>query len=302
MAPRKSSEISRQTKNLTTEEQRSAIERLQRRIREIRSLDISAIQKGTDSAVTGLEESIRATLASIYGDNSEQYNRLIPASVLDRTTYSVDAFYNGGSSIAEIREGIERGRQLAIATLEGEVNALKEHLEFLPSNSVVTSSSDEKVAPIASKDIFIVHGRDEAAKAIVARVVERAGLKPIILHEQPNGGKTLIEKFEQHGNAAGFAIAILPPDDVGGPAVIPPAVPALDPRARQNVIGEMFWFAGKLGRNRVCALRKGDTEIPSDFAGLVYTPMDDSGGWKSKLLQELDAAGYADLNWRAALS
>jgi predicted nucleotide-binding protein len=63
-------------------------------------------------------------------------------------------------------------------------------------------------------------------------------------------------------------------------------------RARQNVIGEMFWFAGKLGRKHVCALKKGDVEMPSDFAGVVYTEMDDPGAWKQRLLRELEAAEY----------
>jgi predicted nucleotide-binding protein len=73
----------------------------------------------------------------------------------------------------------------------------------------------------------------------------------------------------------------------------------------------MFWFAGKLGRSHVCALRKGDVEVPSDFAGVVYTPVfagvvytpvDDRGAWKTDLLKELQAAGYSDLNWGLALS
>jgi hypothetical protein len=48
-------------------------------------------------------------------------------------------------------------------------------------------------------------------------------------------------------------------------------------------------------------LVKGNLDMPSDFSGVVYTPMDDHGGWKSKLLQELDEAGYKNLNWQAAL-
>jgi predicted nucleotide-binding protein len=64
----------------------------------------------------------------------------------------------------------------------------------------------------------------------------------------------------------------------------------------------MFWFAGRLGRDKVCALVKGDVDMPSDFAGVVYTQMDDGGGWKSKLFQELTAGGYKDLNWPAALA
>jgi predicted nucleotide-binding protein len=131
----------------------------------------------------------------------------------------------------------------------------------------------------------------------VAHVIEHAGLKATILHMQPNAGKTIIEKFEKHGTAAGFAVIVVTPDDVGGPSAS-----SLKPRARQNVIGEMFWFAGRLGRERVCVLIKDEVEMPSDVAGLGYTPMDAHGGWKNKLLQELDAAGYVNLNWKAALA
>jgi predicted nucleotide-binding protein len=74
-------------------------------------------------------------------------------------------------------------------------------------------------------------------------------------------------------------VVLLTPDDVGGPDR-----ENLRPRARQNVIGEMFWFAGKLGRQRVCALTKGDVEMPSDFAGVSYTKMDDRGAWKTELV------------------
>jgi predicted nucleotide-binding protein len=144
--------------------------------------------------------------------------------------------------------------------------------------------------------VFIVHGRDDGAKTEVARLIERAGLTAIILHEQPNAGRTIIEKFEDHGGAAGFAVVVLTPDDVGGPDK-----DHLQPRARQNVIGEMFWFAGRLGRDRVCALIKGDIEMPSDFAGVGYTPMDDRVDWKAKLLGEFEAAGY-NINWGKALA
>jgi predicted nucleotide-binding protein len=39
----------------------------------------------------------------------------------------------------------------------------------------------------------------------------------VIFHEQPNAGRTIIEKFEDHGGSAGFAVVLLTPDDVGGP-------------------------------------------------------------------------------------
>ena len=144
--------------------------------------------------------------------------------------------------------------------------------------------------------IFLVHGHDSSAKNEVALMLKRGGLEVTILHQQPNGGRTILEKFEGHAGAAAFAIVLLTPDDIGGPIG-----GTMMPRARQNVVGEMFWFAGKLGRTKVCALRKGDVEMPSDFLGMVYTDMDDRGAWKHELLRELQAAGYV-VDWQRALA
>jgi predicted nucleotide-binding protein len=67
------------------------------------------------------------------------------------------------------------------------------------------------------------------------------------------------------------------------------------PRARQNVILELGYFMGKLGRERVVALLKGDLEHPSDYDGVNYVPID--GAWQLQLSQELHAAGLkVDLN------
>jgi predicted nucleotide-binding protein len=143
--------------------------------------------------------------------------------------------------------------------------------------------------------VFIVHGHDEAAREAVARLVERAGLEAVILREQPNQGRTIIEKFEKHSETADFAVVLLTPDDVGGPCGT--ATEELRLRARQNVVAELFFFIGKLGRNRVCALVKGNIELPSDFAGVVYQPMDEAGHWQLALAQEMRSVGLpVDLN------
>jgi predicted nucleotide-binding protein len=137
-----------------------------------------------------------------------------------------------------------------------------------------------------AKRVFLVHGHDEAARESVARFLEQVGLEVVILHEQPNGGKTVIEKFEQH-SAVGFAVVLLTPDDIGASA-LEAATPR--PRARQNVILELGYFAGKLGRSRVCGLFRPGLEVPSDFAGVLLTELDAQGGWKTKLAQELVSA------------
>ena len=103
----------------------------------------------------------------------------------------------------------------------------------------------------------------------------------MILHEQPNQGRTIIEKFEAHADVD-FAIVLLTPDDVGGSKE-----GQLQPRARQNVILELGYFIGKLGRNNVCAVKLGDLEIPSDIIGVIWTPFDPHGAWKTALAKEL---------------
>ena len=87
----------------------------------------------------------------------------------------------------------------------------------------------------------------------------------------------------------GFAVVLLTPDDLGRDK----NASDLEPRARQNVLLELGYFMARLGRDRICALKKGTLEIPSDFAGVVWETMDDTGGWKQKLARELQAAGHA---------
>lgn len=143
--------------------------------------------------------------------------------------------------------------------------------------------------PISNK-IFIVHGHDDGARETVARFLERMGFEAIILHEQANQGRTVIEKVEAHGDVS-FAVVLLTPDDEGR---VKGGV--LEPRARQNVLLELGYFIGRLGRDKVCALKRGQLEIPSDFAGVVWEPMDDTGGWKQALGRELQAAGH-NFDW-----
>lgn len=145
--------------------------------------------------------------------------------------------------------------------------------------------AEVQITTTFSDKVFIVHGHDKLALESLARFLEKLGLEATILQEVPNQGKTLIEKFEGASNV-GYAVVLLTPDDVGA------AVSASDSnvRARQNVVFELGYFVGKLGRGKVCLLKKGDVEIPSDLAGVVYTDIDDAGGWKIKLVTELRAA------------
>ncbi len=144
-----------------------------------------------------------------------------------------------------------------------------------------------------SNQVFVVHGRDGGTRDIVARFLESLELEAVILQEQPNEGRTIIQKFEDH-SGVGFAVVLCTPDDVGG---LYSEQDKLRPRPRQNVILELGFFWGKLGRKKVCALLEGDMDMPSDFGGVLYIPLDVSEGWKLTLARELRAAGMSiDLN------
>jgi predicted nucleotide-binding protein len=150
-----------------------------------------------------------------------------------------------------------------------------------------------ELGPSLWRDIFVVHGHDEAGKQAVARFIDDLQHRAIILHEQASAGRTIIEKFEDHSDVA-YAVVLLTPDDVCAPATEPQQT---QPRARQNVIFELGFFVGKLGRERVCVLYKKGVEIPSDYQGVIFVEMDDAEGWKLKVGKEMQEAGLSvDLN------
>jgi hypothetical protein len=153
------------------------------------------------------------------------------------------------------------------------------------------STQPKLVMPMSNK-VFIVHGHDGEARETVARYLHVLGFEPVILHEQANQGRTVIEKIEANRDV-GFAVVLLTPDDVGRSV----KEEELKPRARQNVLLELGYFICHLGRDRVCTLRRGNVDIPSDFAGVVWENMDHGGGWKVSLARELKASGHeVDMN------
>ena len=187
-------------------------------------------------------------------------------------------------------DGLKKLMRSKIQFLE----SINERLEIIPGPTIeVNNQGITYETIIKGRDIFVVHGHDEAAKQAVARYLEKLNLSAIILHEKPDKGRTIIEKFEDYSDV-GFAIILLTPDDMGYKNGEPGEV---KPRARQNVIFELGYFIGKLGRGNVCALYKEGIELPSDIQGVLYVPMDPADGWHVKLAREIKHAGIeVDLN------
>lgn len=196
----------------------------------------------------------------------------------------------GGESASE---RLERIRSY-IAGKTSALESAKERLELIPiATGVPTTGMVTRTPRVHTNRAFIVHGHDEAARESIARFLARVGVEPIILHEQATEGRTIIEKLE-HYSDVDFAVILLTPDDIGAAKT---ESDKLRSRARQNVLLELGFFAGKLGRKHVCALYLGPLELPSDYLGVGYVELDSAGGWQLKLAKELRAAGFSiDMN------
>jgi Predicted nucleotide-binding protein containing TIR-like domain len=154
------------------------------------------------------------------------------------------------------------------------LSSIKDRLELYEERRLTPAPRSGQPAGSMGTTIFVVHGRSEAAKESVARFIQQASdLHPVILHEQPNSGQTVIEKFEDNAADAAFAIVLLTGDDEGGLL----GSGEQRRRARQNVVFELGFFIGKLGRTRVAVLYEEDVELPSDMSGVLYTLIDQGG-------------------------
>jgi predicted nucleotide-binding protein len=218
-------------------------------------------------------------LTRIFDNESvaEEYNR-------SPGMFSIPMDPSLGERIEDFRDDM--------ATSITRLESVLERLDLIPEAQPHHSPA-RPIRAIDNRKVFLVHGHDEGAKQSVARFLEKLSLEPVVLHEQPNQGRTIIEKFE-HYSAVSFAVVLLTPDDIGASKSDPSNI---RDRARQNVLLELGFFLGALGRSRVCALYGEGVELPSDYLGVLYVPLDAAGGWRLKLAAELKASGVeVDLN------
>ena len=201
-----------------------------------------------------------------------------------------------GPATSTSRNSYRNGLARARAILQSMFDEIE---EYWPDDSTAQpiAAFQETPAQQVSNRVFVVHGRDDGLKETVARFLEHLDLEAIILHEQPNQSRTIIDKFEKYSQVD-FAVILCTPDDLGK---LNSEGEELRPRPRQNVVLEWGFFLGMLGRERVCALLKGHVEIPSDYDGVLYIQMEGSDDWRTKLAIELKSAGMpVDLNLLAS--
>ena len=252
-----------------------AVGRLQRQldaISDLRALDVSSAQ------FIQWERDTKVAISYAFGGDSWQ------AREFDGIRYT-PVVVTFGLQDTQNREAFVEGLNAATGTLRSMINEIQ---EYWPDDTQVkdTAEHSETLQPVYPHRVFVIHGRDHGARDMVASFLRKMALQAVILEEQPSRGLTVIEKFEEHVQGD-LAIAVLTPDDVGGLSF-----DYLQPRARQNVIFEFGYCIGKFGRDRVIVLVKGELDIPSDYSGVLYIPLDSAGGWQMKPIGEMKSAGF----------
>lgn len=278
---------------LTVDQMRRGVARIQKRIDDLEAFDPALISKRWGPEVKAIETAIDETLVAVFGPDTVEYMRYKRAADLDHGPVILGKL----ASPREAQGYVAEGKRGSIALLRQAVRGLEEEI------AEQTQMAQPTMMPAASNltrdlsKVFLVHGHDGEMREAVARFIsEKLALEPVILHEKPNKGRTIITKFQEEASGVGFAVVLMAPDDVGKG----PTDADLKPRARQNVVFELGFFIGALGPDKVAAIIRGDVERPSDFDGVVYISFENED-WRVKLGQELQAAGY-EINWNKVMA
>jgi len=209
-------------KTLTLNDIEKGQKKLRKRIGEVNALKQNGAQFN-DAQTKIVTNNIRDTIRDVFGPNSPE----------DKAHKNHAIFHGTRNILAdeyERQEKFVQGIPQTVILLEGLIDRLEEKKEDLEDSEVVDETNlSEK---ITSRDIFLVHGHDKELLETVARFLTKLDLDPIILHEKPNKGKTIIEKVEAYSDVK-FAVILLTPDDIGSKNE---EKPNLKSRARQNVI------------------------------------------------------------------
>ncbi len=261
-----------------------AIALLNKRIADIQAINPNEVPVDTPE-IPALEDAVRATIRDVFGSTSEE-TRQHGSFRFARPRFAISGPGDRYEVQRDMQQQFIKSHPSTVAMLRGLIQRVEERTA---GGVAVAPSRREGGEAGQSRRVFVVHGRNEEMKQSVARVLEQLELEPIILHEQADMGRTLIEKFEDHGSDVAFAVILATGDDRGGLADEKPET--YRRRARQNVVMELGFFLASLGRRRVCVLYEPDVEMPSDYTGVLYKKLDEGGAWRFELARELAAAG-----------
>ncbi len=180
------------------------------------SLAVIPADRGHWSEIVSWHTGCRTLIAEYFKPHLKKFDELIKVQFKNSPRFISMSGDNSANSEAARRDRQAHDRVIAathqnlVALLDGIIE-LSDQDE--PASDQRTNQGGREQTIAKSTSIFIVHGHDNAMKLDVARMLSKLGLEPIILHEQPDSGQTIIEKFERHSDVD-FAIILLSPDDM----------------------------------------------------------------------------------------
>lgn len=197
-------------------------------------------ERQTDSAAyKRWSNDVEAALRNIFGKDSIQSHNFG-----DIWFFSLQI----GTTPSEDRKAFEAGAISAAELLRSMANEIAEF--WLDNDDPKKGTKATERSETASKQVFVVHGHKIELAEVVARFLSKLSLEPIILHEKASEGQTIIEKIEKYAISCAYAVIMLTADDLGGLASPKLSIDDLKSRARQNVVFEMGYFIGNLGRKK----------------------------------------------------
>ena len=233
--------------------------KLHNEIDELKNKDSSS-----DSDFKAWKTDVQLCLSGLYGENSIQFKN-----------------FNSRHFSPMVIGGNTDWHKPYVRDLETTKKEFERYICDFEEEGINTNMGKNRTS---NNKVFIVHGHDGELKEKVARRLEQQGIEAIILSEQVNRGRTIIEKLEAYSDV-NVAIILFTQDDLG---VAKEEKGNEKYRARQNVVFEAGYFMGYLGRENIIMIADENVEIPGDLSGMVYTTRD---SWEFEMLKELNAAG-----------
>ena len=235
------------------------LRKLYNEIDELKNKDSSS-----DSDFKAWKTDVQLCLSGLYGENSIQFKN-----------------FNSRHFSPMVIGGNTDWHKPYVRDLETTKKEFERYICDFEEEGINTNMGKNRTS---NNKVFIVHGHDGELKEKVARRLEQQGIEAIILSEQVNRGRTIIEKLEAYSDV-NVAIILFTQDDLG---VAKEEKGNEKYSARQNVVFEAGYFMGYLGRENIIMIADENVEIPGDLSGMVYTTRD---SWDFEMLKELNAAG-----------
>ena len=240
-----------------------------------------------ESELSRIYASFKRTRDGIYiGEGDDPLYRQYVRELIDlyndtlgKNSYSAQIYQEYSNGIGYLGTSL-KGVENVLGVVRASLTRLRRNPDLL-----VRQKAEEALRQ--KENVFLIHGRDEAKWRELKDIILEFRLKPIVLLQQPDAGcQTVIEKFEYYAQHCSYAIAVFTPDDevsAGQEKYL---------QARPNVIYELGWFCGRLGRENVMLLLREGTSMFSDFGGIIQKRF--SQNIKEKIIEirgDLIAAG-----------